>query len=206
MERRDLTPSKIRSALFLLILFLATVGALLWQVSITGKQRMNSNLKAMKLSHWLLLERKSNKERLYYGIPGNEKGSRLLKTFIVKSGIPRERPTPLPQLVKRDYWVITSKEEVHDNPETMPYFLTLDIPVTDEEPYGPVPYEECNGQCNWLLPGSFGLHGINGDMSRMAAENTGSSGCVRHSDEDISFLYQTLDPSRQEIRYYIRDI
>lgn len=45
------------------------------------------------------------------------------------------------------------KVEAVDNPETAPYFLTLDIPVSDEEPFGPAPYLECDGQCNWVLPG-----------------------------------------------------
>lgn len=81
----------------------------------------------------------------------------------------------------------------------------LDIPFNDEYPYGPTPYNECNGQCNWQLPGSFGLHGIAGDSSKLLAENPGSSGCIRHSDEDITYLYHLLSPEQQEVRYYIHD-
>jgi hypothetical protein len=158
-----------------------------------------------KDNYWFVLYRKSNKEELYRGIPGDKERSKLLKTFRVKSGIPGERPTPLPQLVGREYWLITKKESSAENPETAPYFITLDIPAPTEPPYGPVPYEECDGQCDWILPGAFGLHGVNGDISRLSDENPGSSGCVRHSDEDITYLYQLLDPQKSEIRYYIKD-
>ncbi len=159
-----------------------------------------------KKSHWLLLHRKSNIEYLYLGIPGEKEKSKLVKTFTVKAGIPGERPTPLPQLVGREYWKITGKVETKDDPETAPYFLILDIPYSEEYPFGPTPYLECDGQCDWILPGSFGLHGINGDPSRLSAENSGSSGCVRHADEDITYLYNLFNPEEDEIRYYIEDI
>jgi hypothetical protein len=162
-------------------------------------------------SYWFLLHRMENKEFLYFGVPGDARRSELVRTFVVKSGIPGERPTPLPYLVGREYWVITRKY-ADDNPETAPYFLAFDVPGVFEEPYGPVPYEECDGpassadqQCNWVLPGEFGLHGVNGDMSRLSEDNPGSSGCVRHSDSDITYLYDLLHPEREEIRYYIID-
>ncbi|HLL61135.1 MAG TPA: L,D-transpeptidase, partial [Candidatus Nitrosocosmicus sp.] len=63
----------------------------------------------------------------------------------------------------------------------------------------------CNGQCDWITIGAFGLHGVNGNLNKLTNEDPGSSGCIRHSDEDISFLYETLDPSRYEIRYYVFD-
>lgn len=157
-------------------------------------------------SHWLLLHRKSNVEYLYLGIPGEKEKSRLIKTFTVKAGIPGERPTPLPQLVGREYWKITGKVETRDSVETSPYFLILDIPYSEEFPFGPTPYLECNGQCDWIVPGSFGLHGINDDPSRLSKENPGSSGCVRHIDEDITYLYNLFDPEKEEIRYYIEDV
>lgn len=155
--------------------------------------------------HWLLLHRKSNIEYLYKGISGNIQESKLLKTFVVKSGIPGERPTPLPSILGKEYWVITAKE-ASDNPETAPYFLTLNIPVTEEQPFGPVPYDECDGQCNWELPGAFGLHGVNGDLTRLSSENPGSSGCIRHKDEDITYLYNLLDLENEEVRYYVENI
>lgn len=155
--------------------------------------------------YWFLLHRKSQKEYLYKGVPGDPNRSRLLKTFTVKVGIPGERPTPLPKLAGREYWRIIDKLEQFDNPETSPYFLTLDIPVPSEEPFGPSPYMECNGQCNWVLPGDFGLHGVASDSSRLSPENPGSSGCIRHTDEDITYLYHLLDPKKEEIRYYIED-
>lgn len=162
---------------------------------------------ASRSSHWLLLHRKSNTEYLFYGLPGDEKQSILKKTFKVKTGIPGERPTPLPNLLGREYWLIIKKESSRENPETAPYFLTLDIPAPDTEPFGPSPYLECGGnQCNWNLPGAFGLHGVNGDNSRLSVENPGSSGCIRHKDEDISYLYNLLDPQKEKIRYYIRDL
>lgn len=156
--------------------------------------------------YWFVLHRKSEVEFLYFGEPGNNKKSQLVNTFAVKVGIPTERPTPLPQLVGREYWVIIHKTETKDNPETAPYFLTLNVPVTDQEPFGPTPYMECNGQCNWILPGAFGLHGINGEESRISKQNPGSSGCIRHRDEDITYLYNLLNPEKEEIRYYIEDI
>ncbi len=159
-----------------------------------------------KKSHWLVLHRKSNKEYLYLGVPGEKQNSELVKIFMVKTGIPGERPTPLPKLLGREYWKITGKVEIKDDPETAPYFLILDIPYSEDYPYGPTPYLECNGQCDWILPGSFGLHGINGDSSRLAAENSGSSGCVRHTDKDITYLYNLLNPQKEEIRYYIDDV
>ncbi len=157
-------------------------------------------------SHWLLLHRKSNVEYLYLGVPGDKKESKLIKTLTVKAGIPGERPTPLPQLVGREYWKITGKVETKDDPETAPFFLILDVPHSEEYPFGPTPYLECDGQCDWILPGSFGLHGINGDPSRLATENPGSSGCIRHTDEDITYLYNLFNPEEDEIRYYIEDV
>lgn len=168
--------------------------------------KKNENLKPEnKNNYWLLLNRKSNIEFLYKGVPGDSKNSELIRTFNVKTGIPGERPTPLPKLLGKNYWVITSKQESKENPETAPYFLKLNIPVAEEEPFGPEPYEECAGQCNWELPGDFGLHGVNGDVSKLSEENPGSSGCVRHKDEDIAYLYNILNPQKEEIRYYIED-
>lgn len=166
-----------------------------------------------KPSYWLLLHRKSNMEFLYSGIPGEKDKSILIITFIVKTGIPGQSPTPLPKLLGREFWLITKKESSEENPETAPYFLTLDVPVSDIEPFGPTPYDECNGpassrgeQCNWQIPGYFGLHGVNGYEEKLSNEDPGSSGCIRHQDEDIIYLYNLLDPRKEEIRYYIEDV
>ncbi len=159
-----------------------------------------------KDQYWFMLYRKSEVEKLYFGKPGDINQSEMIKMFGVKTGTPGKKPTPLPSLMGRDYWIIVDKIEAFDNLETAPYFLTLDIPISEEEPYGPTPYLECNGQCNWELPGYFGLHGIAGDPSKLSKENEGSSGCIRHTDEDITYLYNLLDPSKEEIRYYIQDI
>lgn len=156
--------------------------------------------------YWLVYYRKSNIEVLLKGVPGDKNKSRLVRTFRVKGGAPGERPTPLPQLLGKKYWVITKKFDSSENFETSPYFLELNVPASEVEPYGPAPYLECNGQCNWQLPGPFGLHGINGDESRLSSENFGSSGCVRHSDKDITYLYNLIDPSKEEVRYYIEDL
>jgi len=165
------------------------------------------NQPKQQAAYWFILQRKSNKEFLYKGMPGSKEKSQLVKTFVVKAGIPGQRPTPLPKLLGKEYWVIVAKQSSKDNPETAPYFLTLNIPAPSEEPYGPAPYKECNGQqCDWILPGAFGLHGVNGDETRLAKQNSGSSGCVRHKDADITYLYNVLDPKRDEIRYYIEDI
>jgi hypothetical protein len=171
----------------------------------TPLSTMTPSPKSQTNSYWFLLMRKSNKEYLYSGSPGDKSKSVLIKTFTVKTGIPGQRPTPLPSLVGRKYWIITDKKDSSNNPETSPYFLTLNIPFNTES-FGPEPYLECGGQCNWILPGSFGLHGVNGDNNRLSADDPGSSGCIRHSNEDITYLYKLLDPKHQEIRYYIVDI
>lgn len=161
---------------------------------------------AERESYWLLLHRKSNKEFLYYGVPAEHAKSRLIREFTVKTGTPGQKPTPLPELLGRKYFRLIAKMDSSSDPNTSPYFLTLDIPVTDLEPFGPADYPECEDGCNWELPGYFGLHGVGGDNSKLSNEDPGSSGCIRHSDEDISFLYNILEPNREEIRYYIKDI
>jgi len=187
---------------FVLILFLIGVIGFVLQ---SNRDEISKD-KRVTTQYWFLLKRKSNIEYFYSGIPGDKSNSKLIRQFGVKSGIPGERPTPLPQLVGRKYWKIVKKEAQLDNPETAPYFLTLDIPAPSEEPYGPVPYTECGGaQCHWILPGAFGLHGVNGDESRLSKDNLGSSGCIRHRDEDITYLYNLLDPENEEIRYYVED-
>ena len=160
---------------------------------------------AVKNDYWFVLHRKSQTEELFQGIPGDKEKSKLIKTFTVKTGIPGERPTPLPQLLGREYWIITKKQPELDNPETAPYFITLDIPAPSEPPYGPSPYEECKGQCDWVRQGDFGLHGVAGVPERLTDADPGSSGCIRHTDEDITYLYNLLEPTKGEIRYYIED-
>lgn len=157
-------------------------------------------------SYWFLLHRKSNVEYLYYGQLGNADNSQVVRTFQVKSGAFGSSPTPLPKLLGRDYWRLIKKESSADNFDTAPYFLTLDVPSSGEWPYGPTPYLECDGQCDWVQPGYFGLHGINGNLSKLSSQDPGSLGCVRHRDEDITYLYNLLDPENEEIRYYIKDI
>ncbi len=171
-----------------------------------GREKIEPFHAAEKSIYWFVLLRTSNIEHLYRGVPGDEKKSKLIKTFAVKTGIPGERPTPLPELLGRGYWIIIERQESKDNPETAPYFLSLNIPVPEEEPYGPSPYLECNGQCSWGISGEFGLHGVNGDISRLSNEDLGSSGCIRHSDADITYLYNLLDPKNEEVRYYIEDV
>lgn len=153
--------------------------------------------------YWMVLHRKSNKEFLYRGVPGDTEKSSLVKSFTVKTGIPGQRPTPLPQALGKKYWKIVKKYSSSENPETAPYFLELDVPVEDGV-FGPVPYNECNGQCSWILPGYFGLHGVNGDTTRLGNDNPGSSGCIRHTDQDITYLYNLLEVD-EGVRYYIVD-
>lgn len=162
---------------------------------------------SMKEAHWMLLDRELGKEYLYFGIPNEPDNSKLVREFQVKTGASWS-PTPLPKLMGRDYWIIVHKDPT-ENPETAPYFLQLDVPVSEDWPYGPVPYTECkneigeNIQCDWILPGYFGLHGVGGNNFKLAEEDYGSSGCIRHKDEDITYLYNLLDPENEEIRYYI---
>ena len=196
--------------LFLLVIFLGALTFIIKPV-----EKIDSIPKSKEVAYWFILHRKSNMEYFYKGVPGEIKESKLIKKFIVKTGIPGERPTPLPNLVGKEYWVITNKIDSSENPETAPYFLSLNIPAPTDIPFGPEPYLECGGvpaspnrgeQCQWDLPGEFGLHGVNGDDSRLSKENLGSSGCIRHTDSDITFLYNVLQPEKDEIRYYITDI
>jgi hypothetical protein len=197
--------STMMSRIFQLIFGLLIIIFILFLI-LPGQQKVGENLSLPKDSYWLLLHRKSEVEYLYKGKPGEKDKSELIRTFQVKSGVRGQKPTPLPKLLGREYWLITGKVETKDQPETAPYFLILDIPYSEEYPFGPTPYLECSGQCDWVLPGSFGLHGINGDPSRLSKDNPGSSGCVRHADEDITYLYNLLDPAKEKIRYYIEDI
>ena len=196
----------------ILLVFLIIALFLLLFLPKTASDTSNKTNFTVKKSYWLVLQRKSNKELLYFGVLGDVNNSKLMRTFQVKAGVPGVSPTPLPRLLGREYWLLVKKESSEDNPETAPYFLQLDIPATGEWPYGPVPYEEClddlgnKTQCDWDLPGYFGLHGINGDLSKLSKEDLGSSGCVRHSDEDITYLFNLLNPEKEEIRYYIEDI
>lgn len=192
-----------KKIVLLIILLIPLFGLFVLDYSKPSEQ---AKIATPQKSHWLILHRKSGKEFLYYGVLGEVNNSKLVRTFQVKPGAPGSSPTPLPKLLGRDYWLITKKESSADNPETAPYFLTLDIPATGEFPYGPNPYPECNGECNWILPGYFGLHGINGNSFKLSQEDLGSSGCIRHSDEDITYLFNLLNPEKEEVRYYIEDI
>lgn len=202
----------MKHKLLVIIVLIFAIGIVkLWILGVDNQNKVSSQKPEL---YWFLLHRKSNVEELYKGMPGDKAKSVYIKSFTVKTGIPRERPTPLPQLLGRQYWIITEKHEEKENPETAPYFLTLDIPAPSVEPFGPTPYEECNGpastatrgeQCYWTVPGAFGLHGSGGDPSKLSSEDPGSSGCIRHSDEDITFLYNLLEPQKEEIRYYIED-
>lgn len=153
-------------------------------------------------SYWFMLHRKSKQEFLYFGRPGITEHSKLVKQFKVNTG-KSTSPTPLHDLMDREYWLVSSKA-ASINPETAPYFISLDVSVTDEAPFGPDPYPECSGKCDWELPGEFGLHGVNGNVNKLI--DSGSSGCIRHSDSDITYLYNLLDPEKMEIRYYVKDI
>lgn len=164
-----------------------------------------------KTSYWFALHRDQSKEILYSGNPGEVENSQIVREFRVKTGSTWS-PTPLPELMGREYWTIVAKQSSADNPNTAPYFLQLDVPVEDEWPYGPVPYTECideatgeSIQCDWVIPGFFGLHGIGGNPDKLSDSDLGSSGCIRHSDNDITYLYELLDPENEEVRYYVFD-
>ncbi len=188
-------------SIIVLTVIVACLGLLIFHIPTF----FQSDTKQPEKAYWFILHRQSQKEELFLGIPGEKNKSTIVKTFTVKTGRPGERPTPLPQLLGKEYWVITKKQPELDNPETAPYFITLDVPAPSEPPYGPSPYLECDGQCDWIRPGDFGLHGVAGVPERLTDADPGSSGCIRHSDEDITYLYNLLDPSKGEIRYYIED-
>lgn len=201
----------MKSKLIISIILIITLVSLLGLVLYSRPDAKGEKVNSQKDSYWFLLHRKSSIEYLYFGIPGDKNGSKVVRKFQVKTGASWS-PTPLPELVNRKFWKIVKKESSLDNPETAPYFLQLDVPATEDWPYGPVPYTECldlegnNIQCDWILPGYFGLHGTGGNPEKLSNENYGSSGCIRHLDEDITFLYDLLDPEKEEIRYYIKDI
>lgn len=196
---------------FLTILIIAFIPVLGFIFN-SNRDVKGENIASPVESHWFILNRKSGVEILYLGTPGDINNSKIVRKFQVKTGASWS-PTPLPQLLRREYWKVIKKESSADNPDTAPYFLQLDVPASEEWPYGPTPYEECkdiytgeNIQCDWVQPGYFGLHGVNGNTSKLSAEDYGSSGCIRHRDEDITYLYNLLDPENEEIRYYIKDI
>jgi hypothetical protein len=189
-------------SIVLLSCIIGTISLILanWQTLFPQEQP-----KPVQNDYWFVLHRKTQKEELLQGVPGDRENSKRIKTFQVKTGRPGERPTPLPHLLGREYWIITKKQPEPNNPETAPYFITLDVPAPSEPPYGPSPYLECDGQCDWVRPGDFGLHGIAGNPDKLSKADPGSSGCIRHTDEDITYLYNILDPNKGEIRYYIED-
>ena len=199
----------MKSFLFKIVILIILLLPFFWAKNTQApKTRILEAAVSSKEAYWFNLDRELSKEYLYFGDPGDKDKSKIIREFNVKTGASWS-PTPLPKLVGRDYWLVVHKEPT-ENPETAPYFLQLDVPVTDEWPYGPVPYTECkdavtgvNIQCDWVLPGYFGLHGVGGDLSKLSDEDFGSSGCVRHSDADISYLYNLLNPENEEIRYYI---
>ncbi|MBI3984535.1 MAG: L,D-transpeptidase [Candidatus Levybacteria bacterium] len=195
----------MRKKIIILVTLFIALAIFSFLTTLFVQKPVQSEIKEIAKHHWFLLHRKSNIEYLYYGTFGDANNSQLLKTFQVKVGQILS-PTPLPQLLGRGYWLLIKKESSSENLDTAPYFLTLDVPSNGEWPYGPTPYLECNGQCDWQMPGYFGLHGINGNLDKLSSEDVGSLGCVRHKDEDITYLYNTLHPETEEIRYYIVDI
>lgn len=198
---------RIGLLILLLLIFLPLIGFLNFQKSqVNGEKTVSIPEK-----YWFILHRKSGEEILYLGAPGDINNSKIVRKFQVKTGASWS-PTPLPNLVGREYWKIIKKESSKDNPDTSPYFLTLDVPADENWPYGPVPYTECkdlngnNIQCDWVQMGYFGLHGVGGNNEKLSKDDYGSSGCIRHRDEDITYLYNLLDPEKEEIRYYIKNI
>ena len=113
---------------------LLSLGVLVVTQNMTLKSQQTEVVKKQE-QHWFILHRKSQKEDLYFGIPGDANKSKLVKTFTVKTGIPGERPTPLPKLMGREYWLLVEKHPEVDNPETAPYFMTLDVPAPSDPPY-----------------------------------------------------------------------
>ncbi len=162
--------------------------------------------------YWFLLHRsrdggKQPSEELYKGAYGDKTRSKLIRTSVVNPGVAGKSPTPLPSLAGVSYWTVTAKKI---NPEgdpknTLgPYFLAFDIPYANQF-NGPLNYKECGAdgasQCFWPEPGEFGLHGVGNVPSRLT--DVGSSGCVRHSNDAITEIYNLLKNEKEEIRYYI---
>jgi hypothetical protein len=129
-------------------------------------------------------------------------------TSVVNPGVDGKSPTPRPDLLGKSYWIITKKEQNQGDAINLmgPDFLVLNIEYQNEF-NGPLGYNECgpsrNGQCFWPTPGEFGLHGTGNTPSRLT--DSGSSGCVRHSNDSITSIYNLLKNESGEIRYYISE-
>lgn len=166
-------------------------------------------------NYWFLLDRLNKKEYLFQGPVGVRDRKYLVREFTVLPGLSGQTPTPVPSKVTptREYWTFNSatlKSPVGDiSNGGQPGFLKLDIPY-DNSLGGPVPYLECGpsgtSQCNWNTPGAFGLHGVDNNHP---LTDPGSSGCIRHNNTDIQYLYNLLsnvvNNNPNTIRYYIED-
>ena len=70
----------------LILIFLVIVTGML--LLMPHKNKAGEKIVPPKESYWMLLHRKSNVEYLYKGIAGDKSKSYLIKTFLVKPGIP----------------------------------------------------------------------------------------------------------------------
>ena len=107
---------KAKSLPFFLGIFVVVI-ALLAIFSIFNRDKQTVKILASetkKENYWFLLHRKSNIEYLYKGQPNDIENSNLIKTFKVKVGVPGQKPTPLPNLLGREYWKIIDKFETKD--------------------------------------------------------------------------------------------
>lgn len=162
--------------------------------------------------YWFQLHRsragKQPTEDLYHGVYGDALNSDHVMTSTVNPGIDGKSPTPRPDLLGKSYWVITKKEQNQGDAINLmgPDFLVLNIDYQNQY-NGPLGYNECgpsrNEQCFWPTPGEFGLHGTGDTSSRLT--DSGSSGCIRHSNDAITSIYNLLKNESGEIRYYISE-
>lgn len=111
--------NKLKSTLALFFIFILVSGAYFFKTAVADQSKEILSQK----NYWFLLHRKSNKEFLYFGEPGKANKSALVKNFDVKTGAAGKRPTPLPQLLGREYWLVVDKIDSKENPETAPYFF-----------------------------------------------------------------------------------
>ncbi len=175
-------------------------------------------------TYWFLLNRQKRYEILYKGTPEKITQSQVVKISTINPGSPGDEPTPIPQKLGKKFWSLTGEVRLHpqDSDPTGyekfgPYFIVLDVPFKNQpdpscnnngttDCYGPVPYKECgpslDQQCNWHTPGEFAIHGND------KLDPPGSAGCVRHSNTDITEIYDTLNNAKainSNTRYYAID-
>src|SRR5688572_16212552 len=110
----------ITISLIIILIMIAGAGGIFLNKPKIQKVSLQSDQQKVAQNYWFMLHRKSKKEFLYQGIPGDLANSTLVKEFQVNVGIEGQRPTPLPELVGRAYWNLIAEYDTAADPETAP--------------------------------------------------------------------------------------